>query len=193
MIRSFIAIPLPEDAARQVVGVQSPIAGARAVPEDDLHLTLAFLGDQPDARLRDLDDELATLAPVPFEITLGPASILGGSAPRAITLDADASDPLVALHRKLARTLRDAGVILERRRFRPHVTLYRVPRSAGPDTDAAIRAWLARRAGAASIRFLATEFRLFQSRLTQDGPVYTSLAEYPFQGIFASAADHWGG
>lgn len=185
MIRSFIAMPVRGEAARALRGRQSPIPGARAVPDEDFHLTLAFLGDQPEGVLRDLADELDTLTPDPFEITMTHADVMGGADPRVVALMAEAPPPLVNLQARLARTAQGARIDLPRRRFRPHVTLYRLPRTPAPDTHQKIQAWLVRQAGATPISFAATSFELIESHLTPDGPVYTTLADFPFAGLSA--------
>ena len=185
MIRSFIAIPVRGEAARQIRGRQSPIPGARAVPDEDFHLTLAFLGDQPEGALRDLADDLDALAPDPFEITLTHADVMGGSDPRVVALMADPTPSLTRLQERITRCVRAAGIEMARRRFRPHVTLYRLPRAPAPDTHEKIQAWLSRQAGTASISITATMFELIESRLTPDGPVYTTLADFQFAGLSA--------
>ncbi len=181
MIRSFLALPVLGKAASLLRGIQRPIAGARRVPQDDLHLTLAFLGDQSEAVLRGLVDDLARLTavsrPVPVKL-LGP-DVIGGRSPRAVTLAAEHSDPLMTLQNRVMRVLRDNGLSLERRRFKPHVTLYRMPNTLPVETPQAIQSWLDGQIGAAEITFTATEVRLFESRLTPDGPIYSSLAEFP--------------
>ncbi|MEO1238326.1 MAG: RNA 2',3'-cyclic phosphodiesterase [Pseudomonadota bacterium] len=193
MIRSFIAIPVRGEAARALRARQSPIAGARAVQAEDFHLTLAFLGDQTEALLRALADDLDALVPDPFEVTLTHPDLIGGAHPRAIAWMARGQhlgfkDPLTRLHEKLIRAAQRAGVDLPRRRFRPHVTVYRLPRTPAPDTSGGLQAWLARQAGAAPITFTATTFELIESRLTPEGPIYTTLADFLFAG-YAHAFD----
>ncbi|MEL7025683.1 MAG: RNA 2',3'-cyclic phosphodiesterase [Pseudomonadota bacterium] len=178
MIRSFIGLPVPTDATRALMHRQSPIAGARIVPEENLHLTLAFLGDQSQALLRRLADDIAACADGPVTVTLNAPNLLGKS-PNAIALDAVKDDRLMALEARLTRMLHDADVEFVGRRFRPHITLYRLPNRVEPGTALAIQRWLDAQAGAEPISFQAQEMRLYQSTLTKDGPVYTSLAEFP--------------
>lgn len=190
MIRSFIAIPIIGEAARQLRGRQSPIPGARMVSEEDLHLTLAFLGDQPEPVLRDLANELDALTLTRFEITLDGAVVLGSDRPRGIALNASSprvggEDRLGRLQETVVRAVRGAGLDLQRRKFRPHVTLYRLPRSQVGDSHSKIQSWVLQQTGAASIAFTATAIELIESRLTPEGPVYTSLADFPFAGHFA--------
>lgn len=185
MIRSFIALSVQGEAARQILGRQSPIPGARSVPDEDFHLTLAFLGDQPEGVLRNLADDLDALKPDPFEIALNRADVMGGSHPRVVAMMAQPTPALIALQERITRCVRAAGIDLARRRFRPHVTLYRLPRNPTPQTHDKIQAWLSRQAGTADITFTATDFSLLESRLTPDGPVYTTLADFPFAGLSA--------
>ncbi len=181
MIRSFVALPMSGEAARALRGRQSPIPGARSVPEDDFHLTLAFLGDQPEAHLRSFVRELCELAARtdPIAISLVLPDLLGGKSPRAITVAAEKSSALLAFQSRLEHILREGGLDLARRRFRPHVTLYRLPNTPAPGTPGAIQAWLDGQAGAGPISFRAASFRLYGSQLTPEGPIYSTLAEFP--------------
>ena len=178
MIRSFIGLPVQGDALRKVLGLQRPIAGARKVPEENMHLTLAFLGDQPEAQLRTLAYELESLAGDPIPVTLKAPDLLGGKNPRGVVLAAEKSDALVAFQSRIERLLSELDFEFERRRFKPHVTLYRLPNTLPPETPGAIQAWLDARAGIAPIRFNATQMWLYSSRLTDNGAIYAPLAEF---------------
>lgn len=91
-----------------------------------LHLTLHFLGDVARDRIARLRAAIA-LPMRPFDITLARAALWPGGI---AVLEPDAvSAPLAQLHAALAHALRDCGLCVERRAFRPHVTLAR--RAAG--------------------------------------------------------------
>ena len=57
-VRLFCGLPLPDETADAIVAWQAGLDGGRAVPRDNLHFTLAFLGWQPRVRI---DDVVAVL------------------------------------------------------------------------------------------------------------------------------------
>jgi 2'-5' RNA ligase len=61
-MRAFLALPIPEDTVAALCAVQARIPFGRPVPEDNLHLTLAFLGDVGEDVLNDLHDILSSTA-----------------------------------------------------------------------------------------------------------------------------------
>lgn len=179
MIRSFLALPVDGEAATAITRRQGEIPGARPVPEENLHLTLAFLGDQPEARLFDILPDIADIAGPAFDVTLGPPTLLGGKAARAIALVAAPNEDMTRLRAQSETVLRQAGLDLERRRFRPHVTLFRLPRTLDPATPTHIQRWLTAAATLPPVTFRAEELTLYRSILTPDGPVYDPLASIP--------------
>ncbi|MFC3117545.1 2'-5' RNA ligase family protein [Jhaorihella thermophila] len=74
-MRAFLAIGLPDAAVRDIRRLQARLPVGRAVPRDNLHLTLAFLDDQPEEALEALDAELQALRAPGFDLRL---SGLGG-------------------------------------------------------------------------------------------------------------------
>ena len=140
-MRAFVALPCPEGWIAPLVRAQGLVPGGRTVDADDLHLTLAFLDDQPEDRLAALHDALearllpaATLRPLAF-------ALLGSSKPRALALDVAPDAGLSALHEAVRGACRGAGIALPRERFRPHVTLARYGATAPPTRDGCRRRW----------------------------------------------------
>ena len=112
--------------------------GGRAVPRDNIHLTLAFLGDLDDARA-------AHAASVPiageaFDLAL---DRLGSFRKARVAWAGCARPPsrLLALESRLAETLRGLGFALEDRPFAPHVTLRRKTERALPAEPIEPVAW----------------------------------------------------
>jgi 2'-5' RNA ligase len=110
-------------------------AGARPVPDAKLHLTLHFIGSVPASRVDAVARGLAVPAR-PAALTLTRAAVW----PRGLVVlePQSPTDPLRGLHADLAAALGALGLPVERRRFRPHVTLAReasgaqVPASHAP-------------------------------------------------------------
>ena len=126
-----------------MAGELAPRLGGRAVPRDNIHLTLAFLGD--------LDDERAAVA-ASIPLTAPPFTLALdrlGSFRRARVAWAGCSRApaaLVELESDLSARLRELGFALEDRAFTPHVTLLRkIERSLPAEAVEAVR-WEVREA-----------------------------------------------
>lgn len=181
MIRAFIALSLPENLRSQLAVTQYLLPGGRPVAPECFHVTLAFLGEQPEDRLADVDAALSLISVPAFTLELGALGVFGGDKPRSVHA-ALASEPLLErLQAKVVRAVADCGVRLSHRRFTPHVTLRRY--APGEGSAAA----LAHAIGAIPPtlpppRFAVDHFSLMRSRLRPQGPAYDELARYPLRG-----------
>ncbi|SHJ32958.1 2'-5' RNA ligase [Shimia gijangensis] len=181
-MRCFLAIDLPEEARQQVSELQAHLRAGRKVPEENLHLTLAFLDDQPDYILEDLNAGLSELQFDPFDLILSGLDMFGGKRPRVLFLRALATPALSDLHRRVKQALREVGIEMPRERFRPHVTLARFRRDLIDDDTARIGGFLAARGDAVLPPFEVTQISLFGSTLHPEGAVHEVLATYPARG-----------
>ncbi|UWQ22334.1 RNA 2',3'-cyclic phosphodiesterase [Jannaschia sp. W003] len=179
-MRAFVGLPVPEAWIAPLVRAQGAIPGGRSVPVDDLHLTLAFLDDQPEARLEAMHAALEArpAAAVPLRAT--GYAVFGAAKGqfRLVALDVEPAPALASLRDRVRGAARAAGIALPRERFRPHVTLVRFPRVAPPDATRLPEAL----AGLGAPALPPAEARaavLWASTLTPDGPVYEPLATYP--------------
>lgn len=176
MIRAFVAIRPPEDVIDRLIGLQAGAPG-RVSPPENLHLTLAFLGEIPSLRLRDADAALAALKAPHFTLQLDGVGLFGGRKPRILYAGVRTEPALTALHAKVAQAAREAGIALESRRYTPHVTLARLG-GRGEESRKAER-YVADRSAFQSAAFDVTEFGLYRSDLRPGGPVYAQLSVYP--------------
>ncbi|WGH77527.1 RNA 2',3'-cyclic phosphodiesterase [Jannaschia ovalis] len=179
-MRAFLGLPVPEPWIGPLMRAQGRIPGGRSVPADDLHLTLAFLDDQPEARLEALHDALEARAAPAVTLTATGYASFGSKRARLVALDVAATPELSALRKRIRNACRGAGIDLPRERFRPHVTLVRFPAAAPPDPARLPRAL----AGLGLPEMAPAEARLavlWGSDLTPSGPVYTPLAQYPLR------------
>jgi RNA 2',3'-cyclic 3'-phosphodiesterase len=112
-------------------------AGGRAVPAQNLHLTLAFLGAVPAEAQAPLVALGAGLELPQADVTLDRLDWW----PRAEVLVAAASEPpaaLIELQADVRRRLNDAGFHIDSQPFRPHVTLARKVASPPPAVASAV-------------------------------------------------------
>jgi len=157
MIRLFTAIDLPDDVADTLKRRQAGLPGARWRDRDHLHLTLAFYGEIDERQADDLVVGLERAATGgPFEIELEGVGAFG-DAHRSSTLWAGvaAGERLGVLAGRCRSAAERAGVVMERRTYRPHVTLAYLKPQADPD-----------------------RIGLYSSVVTDDGGVYTLEREY---------------
>lgn len=175
MIRAFLALPLPDELAALLVPVQAALLLPRPVPRQDFHVTLAFLGDQPEPVLEELDLALSSTALKAPALAVSGLGGFGAARPRSVHATLRADPALEQLQARVARTVRGAGIALEKRRFLPHVTLGR-----GEVADVEALARRMERLGAVtSPAFTAPRLGLYRSFLRPEGPLYDLLADYP--------------
>ncbi|QQA44602.1 RNA 2',3'-cyclic phosphodiesterase [Pelagovum pacificum] len=177
-MRAFVSIDLPPEETAILAALQERLPFGRRADPDTFHVTLAFLGeDVAEEAVETLHEELIALRLPDFPLEVQGVSTLG--APAVLMADVIASDPLVTLHARVASACRRAGITLDRRRFRPHVTLARFRRDlSAHDLDRLTR-FLESEARFRLDPFNAGSFALWQSMLTHDGPVHEELARYP--------------
>ena len=120
-MRLFIAIQLSPAMREALLTAQAEMRGQRVRgryrPPENLHLTLAFIGEYPDPEA--VLDALPTFAP--FEIALSGIGAFGDLWWAGLR----ASGPLDDYARRLRRALAEAGIPFDRKRFSPHITLVR--------------------------------------------------------------------
>ncbi|MEL6582844.1 MAG: RNA 2',3'-cyclic phosphodiesterase [Pseudomonadota bacterium] len=184
-VRSFIALELPHPLSEGLSALSDTLPkGLRVVPDDDLHLTLAFLGDASESALQDIADDLDTLTSDPIALGVTGIGTFGsGDMVRSVNAIVQPTDALSALQTKVIRIARNAGLGLPRRKFLPHITLAR--RTERPP-EAALSAWLLAHTTHKTPPVWATRGVLFRSDLTGNGPIYTALSEFEFSPDYAA-------
>jgi RNA 2',3'-cyclic 3'-phosphodiesterase len=130
-IRLFCALTLPEDVLDRLVAWQSGpsavfgLEGVRVVPRENLHITLAFLGTQPVARVESIVNELEAVAESAGRIRF---RLRGYRATRSVGMLVceDIGRAAASMAADLHKRLEGIGVYKpERRRWLPHITVLR--------------------------------------------------------------------
>jgi 2'-5' RNA ligase len=174
MHRLFVAIRPPRPVRDRLLGLMGGVRGARWLADDQLHLTLRFIGEVERPTAEDVHSALASVRHPRFEIAL---SGLGAFDRRGdpVTLWAGVTphEPLKALHKKIDQACLRAGIEPDRRAYAPHITLARLGRGAGP-----VAPLLESAGGETGPPFEVTEFRLYESALTPDGAVHSEVERY---------------
>ena len=97
-MRAFLALDIPEDTAAALTRLQSALPFGRPVPEDNLHLTLAFLEAAPVAALEDLHELLSALRAAPVEVRFTELDSFTETERGLVFAAVERTDALQALH-----------------------------------------------------------------------------------------------
>ncbi len=177
MIRLFTAIEVPPEVEDDLAPRQQGLPGARWRPAGSLHVTLRFYGEVQETAAADLDAELARVGGKPFDLELQGVDARGdGHQLNAVWAGVKASEPLDVLAGRCESAARRAGLKLERRAYRPHVTLAYLDRQADPHR---VAGWIAANSLLASPPWRVSWFGLYSSWRTVEGTRYELEREYP--------------
>lgn len=143
-LRLFVAIELPEAWTAALGALQQRMTTAfqsdahtaglqpRWVRAEGIHLTLKFIGEVEASRLPAMQSQLAQALSQPRELSLtlrDTGSFSDGRAPRVLWagVEEEPAGALAELAGAIDTALAAADVPQERRPFRPHLTLARLP------------------------------------------------------------------
>ncbi|MEL6197569.1 MAG: RNA 2',3'-cyclic phosphodiesterase [Pseudomonadota bacterium] len=178
MIRAFVALPLPREAAWALEGAQAGLPCGRPVPPENFHITLAFLGEQRGDVIDDLHSALSDIRAPGFEVTIAGVGLFGGMQPTSLYARVVQDPALSHLRDKVLQAARRAGIAVAGSRFVPHVTLARFGGGLRGEDAAAMQGFVATRLALTAAPFQPEAFVLFRSRLGKRVS-YDPLAEYP--------------
>ncbi len=173
MMRLFTALELPPAIRDALLAAMGGVAGARWQRDDQLHLTLRFIGDADRHQARDIAAALGSVNFVPFQLSLAaPGTFDKRGRIDALWVGVTPQEAVAALARRIDQALQRVGVAAETRAFVPHITVARFGRDIGP-------------LGAFPLQPLPVQafdingFALWESRLSHDGSDYRIIERYP--------------
>jgi 2'-5' RNA ligase len=181
-LRTFLAIDLGKSIRDRCLALQETLARGGAevkwVEEENLHLTLLFLGEVEDRDLPALCQAVADCCVLhdPFTMSVETVGCFPNPRrPRVVWVGVGAGSAEVgALHDALEPPLLDLGCYRrEDRIYTPHITLGRV---RGERSTTALATALARQAKWRGGETEVREVRVLSSELTPQGPIYTVLS-----------------
>ncbi len=171
-LRLFFALWPQEEVRKQLTRLARKIAdqhGGRCVRSENLHLTLAFIGQVDSSIVPILRQAGSAVHRTSFNLLLDKLHYWGKDGIISAGISQNCSE-LAALVQDLREKFAAAGIRYDTVKFVPHVTLVRNAKREPeqkhfPETIPPV-AWTAAR------------WSLVQSRLTPHGPVYQSLADW---------------
>lgn len=177
MHRLFVAIRPPEPVRDGLIDAMEDGPDLRWVGDDNLHLTLRFIGEVERPLANDIGDALARIRFPAFRIRILSVGRFDRRSGGALWAGVDPRKPVVELAAKVDRACVEAGLEPERRAFHPHITLARWTRAGRRAAEDFER----RNAGLASDAFEVNGFTLFESHLSRHGAHYEPVAIYPLR------------
>ena len=174
LVRTFVAVPIPELAASELerfLSVLKPLARLRWVTRAQFHITLRFLGEQTRETIERVKGALAPLWFDPFEVELSHAGAFPNmGCPRVLWLSGkQGRGELTALAETVNKAMDDVGIPREERVFKPHLTL---ARGDGTPLSPALMKALE---NTPTLVWRCEGFDLMRSRLMPQGAIYSRI------------------
>jgi 2'-5' RNA ligase len=179
--RVFIAINLPQEIKKELVSYQKKWSEltARWVSQDNLHITLAFLGYLTDLEIGEvcMITKKVTNGRKSFDINLNKISYGPiGSSPRMIWVGGEKSKELSILKSDLEKSLSETiNFRPENRAFNSHITLARLKAMEWRAIDPEERPEIAEDI---NLSFPVESIEVMESKLKRTGPIYTILESF---------------
>jgi 2'-5' RNA ligase len=190
-VRLFVGVGLNDEvraacaeAARNLEDRLRGVRGAsiRWIPDENLHVTLAFLGHVDESRAGSIVSVLGAgwdAGEFPFTLA-GAGAFPSSGPPRTLWVSVGAgADRLEELYRVVSGRLSSVGIEPERRPYHPHITIGRVKdasRTAARKVRAVLEGVRVRKASG-RVRSVT----LFESRLSSAGARYEPLLRVPLK------------
>jgi 2'-5' RNA ligase len=176
VIRLFVALAVPEEAARVLAPLAGGVPGARWSPSENLHITLRFAGEITESVAEDLDSALSVVSVPALDITLAGVGAFGDHpAPHALWAGVEANEVLTRLYGRCETAARRSGLKPDTRAWKPHVTLAYLS-GAEPSR---VATWTSAHNLLRVPSFRAEAFGLYSSWRTRSGSVYRLERRYP--------------
>jgi len=192
-MRLFIALDIDDGIrariARFLEGVSAFAPDARWVRPESLHVTLKFIGEQPESAVEPIQHALSGIQASASEIHLhGYGFFPTAKSPRVFWIGLEADPQLAALAALIDDKIAALGIPKEDRAFSPHLTLARGAGGSGSPrrnkADAPNRIFQRLQEKLAALpapefgAMTARKFFLYQSQLSPKGSKYTKLAAF---------------
>lgn len=177
-MRIFIAIDLPGSVRERLRKPGVEIPGARWVPLEQLHLTLAFLGELSDADCRQVAARLAEIRSPSFPLRFARHGCFPHPRnPRVLWIGLQPEPLLAVLAGQVRQAVLDSGIPQEDRPFTPHITLARCRQPVAGE----VGRFLAGKTGVEDEVVTVREFILYQSILGSGSALHLPLQRFPLE------------
>lgn len=176
--RLFVGLRPPRDIRADLMAIMGGIAGVRWQRDDQLHLTVRYIGEVDRRTADDVALALARLQTEAIDVALsGVGRFAKQRRTDTIWAGVTPGNTLARLHRKVDHAITGLGLPSESRAYLPHITLARLPRSLAVEQE--VDAFIAAHTSLSSAAFAFGHLTLFESKLTRDGACYHIVERWP--------------
>src|SRR5260370_40675065 len=140
-MRIFVALDIEEEIRKRLQHfteeMRQLVPGARWVSPESLHVTLKFIGEKPDAAVKQIEEARGSINAEPFQMRFHGAGFFPtAKAARVFWLGIEGEAGLADLAAKVEESLAAVRGPEEQRGFSPHLTLALAGSRARADTNA---------------------------------------------------------
>ena len=170
-MRCFIGIDLSVEATKEIERLQriiKPHFVGKTTSNENIHLTLKFLGEIEDGILNKIKKRLSSIKFHPFELTFESIGVFSQEIIKIVWVKVST----VPLQQLIDNCLND--IFKPEHRFMGHITIARVKELKDKDTFLK----LINSTNINMITFIVREFYLKESILTKEGPIYKVINKY---------------
>ena len=180
-MRVFIAINFPPEVQRYlykiVQDLKKETVRGHFTRNENMHLTLAFLGEVAANRVQEIMEIITQVAMqcTSFEIKLGGLGKFGNRGECLYWWGIEENEALAKLQYSLAKSLRENGYSVDDKPFKPHITLARRCIMKPNITEKAFSEQMA------PMSMKVTEISLMKSEHIEGKLIYSNLGEVKLQ------------
>ncbi|MGH9514907.1 MAG: RNA 2',3'-cyclic phosphodiesterase [Terriglobales bacterium] len=192
-MRIFVALdldrPIRERIQKFLEEIRATAPDVRWISGASFHVTLKFVGEQPDAAVSQIEASLKSVGAEPFPVTFcGTGFFPTPRAARVFWVGIEAKDALTRLAKSIEDSVARIGIPKDDRAFNPHLTLARTRGGSGAPGRrkddktnrqfARLQKFLATHPAPEFGTMTAREFFLYRSQLSSQGSQYTKIARF---------------
>lgn len=179
MFRLFVALRPPRAMRQALIAMMGGLPGARWQDDDQLHLTLRFLGEVDGHQAADIAAALGSVHHPAFALTLdGTGCFDTRERIESLWAGVTPHDAIRSLRDSVNRALARVGVVPDPRAFVPHITLARFSRKTAPIAGLPPAILMP-----PPVEGHFDSFNLYESELGTGGSSYSIVERYPLASI----------
>lgn len=171
--RCFIAINFPDIIIEEILRIQGLIKKdnifiGKFTERENLHLTIKFLGEIDEIRIEEVKEKLKEIKFNNFECSIGKLGVFSRKEVRIIWIKIEGG--IYDLQKQIDKSLKD--IFDQEIRFMGHVTIARVSKINDRKRFFEVLNKIK------DLKFKVEEFKLMESELRKNGPIYTEIEKY---------------